>query len=63
MTGGASGNLLSSVAQGKDAPDVLLATFKGAAFGALGELPGLKAPAAREPPRVVIVSQIGREEI
>jgi len=51
-TAGASGNLLSSVAQGKDANDTLLLTLKGAAYGFLGRVVQLKPPAPPEPPRV-----------
>ncbi|HSE16277.1 MAG TPA: RHS repeat-associated core domain-containing protein [Pyrinomonadaceae bacterium] len=51
-TAGASGNLLSAVAQGKDANDTLLLTLKGAAYGFLGRVVRLKPPAPPEPPRV-----------
>lgn len=50
--GAASGNLLSSVAQGKDGTDVFLATLKGVAYGFFGKLVGgtsLKGPLAPAP--------------
>lgn len=50
--GGASGNLLSSVAQGKDAKDVFLSTLKGVAYGFFGKMLGgavLKGPLAPAP--------------
>jgi hypothetical protein len=50
--GAASGNLLSSVAQGKDGKDVFLSTLKGVAYGFFGKLLGataLKGPLAPAP--------------